>query len=226
LNQLKSDLAQPENALVVPIDLEQPADFQAAVAKVIGHFGRIDVLINNAGISQRSYVVDTDISVDRRIMEINYLGTVALTKAVLPEMLSRGGGHFAVVTSMVGKFGFGVRSAYSASKHALHGFFESLYIELMPQGIRVTMICPGPVNTPISLYALDGAGKETGVMDEMQVKGTPVDKAARSIIAAIEKNKREIVIGGFKEHLALAFKAFMPGLFLKILSRKDPRGAV
>jgi short-subunit dehydrogenase len=226
LENLRLSLQHPENALVVPIDLEIPGMFAEAVNRVIDHFGRVDLLINNAGISQRSYVLETNAAVDRRLMEVNYLGTVALSKAVLPHMIAHGGGHFAVVTSLTGKFGYGARSAYAASKHALHGFFESLHIELHSKGIGVTMICPGPVKTAISLNALDGQGNQTGVMDEMQEQGTSVEKAAADIIKGLEKNKKEIIIGGIKEQMSVKIKAFFPGLFFKMVSRKDPRGAV
>lgn len=224
LNDLKGSLSHPESTLVLPLDLTQPETFAEAVAKVYNQFGKVDLLFNNAGISQRSYVVDTDISVDRKLMEINYFGTVALTKAVLPRMLKAGGGHFAVVTSVVGKFGFGVRSAYSASKHALHGFFESLYIELNKQGIEITLIAPGPIQTDISLNALDGAGNPTGEMDDMQKKGMPVDMAVNEMLHAIANKKKEIIIGGFKEKLGVKLKAFWPTLFFKMATKQNPRG--
>ncbi|WP_239541141.1 SDR family oxidoreductase [Cryomorpha ignava] len=224
LNDLKSGLSNPASVLVLPLDLTHPETFAEAVAKVYSQFGKVDLLFNNAGISQRSYVVDTDISVDRKLMEINYFGTVALTKAVLPRMLKAGGGHFAVVTSVVGKFGFGVRSAYSASKHALHGFFESLYIELNKQGIEITLIAPGPIQTDISLNALDGSGKPTGEMDDMQKKGMPVDMAVNEMLHAIANKKKEIIIGGFKEKFGVKLKSFWPKLFFKMASKQNPRG--
>ncbi len=226
LQKVKDSLAFPENAFIVPIDLENPEAFAEAVTRVYKHYGRVDLLFNNAGISQRATVLETDMAVDRRLMEINYFGTVALTKQVLPRMLEAGGGHFAVVTSLTGKFGFGVRSAYAASKHALHGFFESLYIELNERGIGVTMICPGPVQTSISINALDGKGKSTGVMDEMQQEGMPVEKAVGIIIKGLEHNKKEIIIGGFKEHMAVRLKAFLPNVFLRMATKQNPRGAV
>ncbi len=226
LEKIKSELKNPVDVLILPLDLTKPEGFEDAISQAFSRFGKIDLLFNNAGISQRSYVIDTDISVDRQIMEVNYFGTIALTKAILPRMLAQGGGHFAVVTSLTGKFGFGVRSAYAASKHALHGFFESLYIELQDKGIRVTLICPGPVKTPISINALDGSGKATGIMDEMQEKGMPVDKAVKAIIQGIENDKREVIIGNFKSHLAVKLKAFLPGVFLRMAIRQNPRGAV
>jgi short-subunit dehydrogenase len=212
--------------MVQPLDMEQPAHFAKAIENVLARWGRVDLMVHNAGISQRSYAHETDIAVDRRLMEVNYFGTVALTKALLPHMLAQGGGHFAVVTSLVGKFGFGVRSAYAGSKHALHGFFESLHIELMHKGIRVTMICPGPVQTPISIHALDGQGKPVGVMDEMQQHGMPVHQAARIMIRAIAQQKLEVVVGNFKERLGVKIHAWLPSLFFRMAVKQNPRGTV
>lgn len=224
LTDLRNNVAHPESILVMPLDLTRPETFAEAVEIVYNQFEKVDIVFNAAGVSQRSYVIDTDISVDRKLMEINYFGTVALTKAILPRMLKEGGGHFAVVTSVVGKFGFGVRSAYSASKHALHGFFESLYVELNKQGIEITLIVPGPIQTEISKNALDGAGNPTGVMDVMQQKGMPVDVAVNEMLHAIANTKREIIIGGFKEKLGVKLKAFLPKLFFKMASKQNPRG--
>ena len=126
LERVKSNCAHPENILNIPIDLSSKSDFKSEVEKVISHFGQIDCLINNGGVSQRALIVDTDIETDRSIMETNYFGTVSLVKAVLPYMLQKKSGHMVAISSISGKFGFGLRSAYSASKHALHGFFESL----------------------------------------------------------------------------------------------------
>jgi short-subunit dehydrogenase len=226
LQNLRDTLAFPEKVLVLPLDLTKPGSFAEAVKQVLELMGGIDILVNNAGISQRSYVVDTDLSVDRSIMEINYFGTIALSKAVLPQMLKQGHGHFVVVTSIVGKLGFGVRSAYAASKHALHGFFESLHIELHHRGIRVTLLCPGPVQTPISIHALDGSGKPSGVMDEMQLKGMPVDVAVRTMIKGIQHQEREVIVGSFTERLGVKLKAWWPAQFFKLALKQNPRGTV
>jgi len=223
---VKQSLPQSENVLVVKIDLEQPGEFQQAVNQVYAHFGRVDIVIHNGGVSQRSMVTDTDISVDRRIMEINFFGSVALTKFILPHMMAQGSGHFAVITSLTGKFGFGMRSAYAASKHALHGFFESLFIELGDKGIAVTMICPGPVQTNISVNALDGKGTATMQMDAMQTEGMPVDMAVSKMLQAIASRKREVILGGFKEQLAVRLKSFLPGVFVKMARKQNPQGAV
>lgn len=224
LNAIRNELGDTENVIVQPLDITRPESFESAVNRVYAHFGRVDLLFNIAGISQRSYAIETTLDVDRKIMEINYFGTIGLTKAVLPRMLAAGGGQFAVITSVTGKFGFGVRSAYAASKHALHGFFESLRIELVDRGIEVTMICPGPIQTDISKHALDGSGNPTGEMDEMQKNGLPVDRAVSAMLKAIATKKKEIVIGGFKEKLGVKVKALLPELFFKMAVKQNPRG--
>ena len=223
---VKQSLLQSENVLVVKIDLEQPRDFQQAVNQVYAHFGRVDIVIHNGGVSQRSFVTDTDITVDRRIMEINFFGPVALTKLILPLMMAQGSGHFAVITSLTGKFGFGMRSAYAASKHALHGFFESLSIELGEKGIDVTMICPGPVQTNISVNALDGKGKATMQMDAMQMEGMPVNIAVSKMLQAIASRQPEVIVGRLKERLAVKLKLFLPWVFVKMARKQNPQGAV
>ena len=226
LESIKNNLHHPENVLVLPLDLEQTTGFANAVKQVTDCFGRIDILVHNGGVSQRALVTETEISVDRRLMDINYFGAVALTKAVLPVMLLQGSGHFAVISSLTGKFGFGLRSAYAASKHALHGFFESLFIELGDKGISVTLVCPGPVQTNISLNALSGSGDATLQMDEMQQKGMPVEKAVQVMLKAIGAKKAEIIVGGFKEKLAIKLKTFLPAVFFRMARRQNPRGAV
>lgn len=224
LHALKNRLSTGDDILVLPLDLTQPHTFAEAVNQVMAHFGRVDILFNNAGVSQRSFVEETDVVVDRRLMEINYFGTIGLTKLVLPQMLKNGSGHFAVVTSIVGKFGFPVRSAYAASKHALHGFFESLYMELNKKGIGVTIIAPGPIQTNISMHALDGSGNPTGEMDAMQENGMPVNEAVSKMLKAIANKKPELILGGFKEKLGVKLKALLPGLFYKMASNQNPRG--
>jgi dehydrogenase/reductase SDR family member 7B len=207
-------------AEIVPLDLSIPASIQQAAADVLGKYGRIDVLINNGGISQRALVHETAIEVDRRIMEVNFFGAVTLTKAVLPAMLKQGDGHIVVLSSVMGKIGFPVRSAYAASKHALHGFFETLWSEYHNEGIRVTMICPGMVRTNISFHALEGNGKEHGVMDSRQDNGISPEACAKIIVRSIKRNRREVYVG--KEQILIYLRRYFPWLFFRIVSRFKP----
>ncbi len=182
---------------------------------------KIDALYQFGGISQRSFVSETPVFVDRKIFEVNYFGTIALTKAVLPEMIKNGGGHMAVTSSIVGKFGFPYRSSYSASKQALHGFFESLRAENAKNNIAVSIIIPGRIKTNISVNAVNKDGETHGKMDDGQDTGMLAEKAAKKIIRQLNKQKKEINVGG-KEMIMLTIRRFLPGLFYYMASRVKP----
>lgn len=220
LETIKASLKNPEKHLSLSLDLERSDNFIDLAASVIERYGRIDILINNGGLSQRSKVVDTNLEIDRRIMEINYFGNIALTKAVLPYMIVQKNGHFVVISSISGKFGFFLRSAYSASKHALHGFYESLLLEEEGNGVKVTIACPGKINTNISLNALNGEGGAHGIMDHNQSTGMTAEECVRQLFVAVSKNKKEILIGN-KEILAVKIKRFFPTLFWKIIKKQS-----
>lgn len=203
---------------ILPLDLEQESTLQLTTEAAIQIFGHIDILINNGGISQRSLVADTALSVDRKIMEVNYFGTIALTKFLLPHFIHRKKGHFVNVSSLTGKFGTPYRSGYAASKHALHGFFDAVRAEHYRDNIHVTMVCPGFIHTPITLSALTADGSPLNKMDEAQYKGKPADWCARKIVSAIESNKEEVYIGG-REVFGVYLKRFFPRLFSRIIRK-------
>lgn len=226
LSLLKEELGTTEKVLVCPLDLTKEESLEKAVDLVYTNFDKVDILFNSAGLSQRSTALETEMAVDRELMEVNYFGAVGLTKKILPKMISAGGGHFVVLSSVVGKFGFSMRSAYAAAKHALHGFFDSLFFENHTKGIKVTMIVSGPIQTDISLHAINGKGKVTGQMDEMQKEGIAVEKAVNIMLNAIAQQKKEIIIGGFKEKLGVKLRALWPSLFYKLTAKQDPQGKV
>lgn len=206
------------NASVVPLDLADSSAFQSLAKETWTSAGPIDLLINNGGISQRSMAMDTSLEVDRRLMEVDYFGTIALTKAVLPLMVENGGGHIATITSLVGVIGSPWRSAYAAAKHALHGFFDSLRAEMQREqnGVYVSLICPGFIKTELSKVALTGSGTELGQMDDAQAKGMPTDVMARKVKSALDKKKAEIHVGGFEINAIKIFRWF-PGIFRRML---------
>ncbi|MFN3690143.1 MAG: SDR family oxidoreductase [Fimbriimonadales bacterium] len=218
LEAVKSACGGDGKILLLPFDVTDYAFHPTAVAAAIEHFGQVDILINNAGISQRSLVLETDFSVVRRIMEVNYFSVISLTKTVLPYMIERGSGHIAVVSSLLGKFSTPRQSAYCASKHALHGYFDSLRTEVYDQGIRITLICPGFVRTEVSLHALRGDGQEYGVLDNRIAQGMPAAVCARHILNALHKGKEEVYIARY-EKIALYLKRFAPGLLSKLMRR-------
>jgi len=207
--------------LVLPLDLADSSEFPARAAEVIQKFGKVDILINNGGMSQRSLIKETPLDLDRQLMEINYFGNIALTKAVLPHMLAQKSGHIVTVTSIVGKFGFPLRAAYSASKHALHGFYETMRTELKADNIHVTIAIPGRVKTQISVHALLKDGTANNKMDAGQEKGISAEKCAREIISAIRKNKKEVLIGG-KELWLAHIHRFVPSLYYRIVDKVKP----
>jgi short-subunit dehydrogenase len=214
--------AYPDRHVVFPLDLADPASLQEAMRLALENCEAIDMLINNGGVSQRSLVVDTCLEVDRRIMEVNFFGAVTLTKLILPSMLSRKSGHIVVISSVMGKLGTPYRTAYAASKHALHGFFDSLRAELWDQGIRVTMVCPGFVRTNITINALKGDGSTFGSMDAAQAGGMGPEDCAEKIVRAIEAESNEVYMGG-KEILGVYLQRFVPGLFAKIIRKVKVR---
>jgi len=220
LETIKKSLPQPEEHFCLSLDLEHSSNFKELAFLVIKKYGRIDILINNGGLSQRATVLETNLEVDRRIMEINYFGNIALTKAVLPYMTEKKSGHIVVISSIAGKFGFFLRSAYSASKHALHGFYESLMLEVENDNIKVTIACPGKINTDISLNALTAEGDKHGVMDHNQQTGMSAEECVKQLFQAVEKNKKEVLIGN-KEIKAVTLKRFFPGLFWKVIRKQS-----
>ena len=208
-----------QDYMIVPLDLENQASFEAKKEEVIKRFGQVDVLINNGGISQRSLARDTEVSVDRKLMEINYFGTIALSKLLLKHFLERKSGMIVTVTSAVGKFGSPWRSGYAASKHALHGFFDSLRAEVSNEGIDILLVCPGFIQTNVSKNALTGSGAILGTMDTATANGLTADACAAQMIQAIKAEKQEVFIGGFKESLGIWMKRISPWL-LSVMLRK------
>lgn len=219
LDKLKEQIGDPSRVKVLPLDLTEPESFPEKVRQAWDSFGRIDVMIHNGGISQRSLAANTEMKVDRMLFETNYFGTVGLTKCMLPLFRKQGAGHFVVITSVVGKFGTPLRSSYSGSKHALHGFFDSLRAELHDENIKVTLICPGFVNTDVSINALTADGSRQGKMDKATRSGLSPDDFAVRAIRAISKQKREVVISRIPEKFAVLVKRFFPGLHARLIRR-------
>ncbi|GAB3521011.1 SDR family oxidoreductase [Emticicia fontis] len=223
LQRVKKNTGLPDtDVLVLPIDVEKQAEFPAKVQEVVKHFGTIDVLFNNAGISQRSSVIESEMEVYHKIMDINFFGVVALTKAVLPVMLKQKSGNIAVTSSVSGKLGTPMRSGYCATKHALHGFFDSLRAEVWKENINVTILCPGYIHTNISINAISGDGGKHGKMDQNQAQGISPEDCAKSIVNAIAQNKQEVYIGR-KEVLGVYLKRFFPALLSKIMRNQMPK---
>lgn len=204
----------------LPLDLEDLDSLAGVSNEAEALFGRIDGVVHAAGLGQRGSVADTDFAVDRRLMAVNHLGPVAITKAVLPGMLRRGSGRFTVVSSIAGLLGPPRRSGYAASKHALHGFFDALRAESVGTGVKVTIVCPGYVDTDFGAAALIPDGTPQG-RDGHQRRGIPVARCARRIFRAMEYDERQVLIGG-REVLAAYIHRLAPGLVARLLPRLSP----
>lgn len=203
---------------VLPLDLEDIDSLDNKAQDALKIYGRVDVLIHSGGISQRSLAMETKLSVAQRLMNVNFFGTVVLSKSILPAMMKQGAGHLVVISSLVGKFGTPFRSAYSASKHALHGYFDSLRAEIYQQNINITIVCPGFIKTQVSVNALVADGSTQNTMDDAQANGMPADTCAMQIINAIKNRKEEVYIGG-KEVYGVKLKRFFPTLFSKLVRK-------
>ena len=219
LEEVKSKCKNTSKVKIVTLDLERYENMNSKVKEAMLCFGAIDILVNNGGISQRSLVINTNVSVDKRLMDVNYLGTVALTKALLPHFIKNKSGHFVVTTSIVGKIGTPLRSSYAATKHALHGFFDSLRAEHYNDNISVTLVCPGFVTTNVSMNALTGDGTPQSKMDSATSNGIDPDRFAKLMLKAIKNKREEVYIGGAKERLAVYMKRFFPKILSKMIRK-------
>jgi dehydrogenase/reductase SDR family protein 7B len=209
LERVRSACPRPQDVALLPVDLEHPGDPEALVRRAESFFGPIDVLANNAGLSQRTLTLDTSMEICRRIMEVDFFAPVALSRALLPGMLARGSGHIVVVSSVFGHIAMARRSAYAAAKHALHGYFDCARVELGDKGIRFTLACPGFVATQVSVNALVAGGKASGELDPDIARGMPPEVCAECIWRAVERDAPEALIAG-KEAIAVYFKRFLP----------------
>ena len=202
--------------LILPIDMQKNDNYDVLTSQVIEKFGQIDYLFNNAGVSSRQLAAETPIEVDKRIMDINYFGSIALAKQVIPHMIEKKSGHIIITSSVVGYFSTPMRSAYAASKHALHGFYNALRNEVYQHNIGVTILCPGYIKTDISVNALKADGEKFNKMSVKQANGMSADILAKKVLNKLKRNRRSINIGG-SELLGIYLSRFVPGIFARIM---------
>jgi dehydrogenase/reductase SDR family protein 7B len=218
LFRVKSNCKDKINVHVLSLDLADSYSLSGKADEAIRIFGKIDILINSGGISQRGLALETDLKTEQRLLDVNFWGTVILSKAVLPQMIARNSGSIIAISSLVGKFGTKYRSAYAASKHALHGYFDSLRIEIDNPNIHIMLACPGFIKTNVTINALTANGNAQGTMDDAQENGMLPEECAKQIIKAINSKKEEVYIGG-KEINGVLIKRFFPKLFAKIIRK-------
>lgn len=222
LERVKMECAHPELIDIIPMDLSMPDSVDKALTDCLNRHTRIDMLFNNGGISQRAEAIHTDIEIVRRVMEIDFFSNIAISKSVALRMKEQGGGHIIVTSSLMGKWGFYLRSAYAAAKHALHGYYDSMRMEVEPFNIQITLLTPGFIASEISKHALNDKGVATGEMDNNQATGMSTSQCAQEILKGVAAGKTEFGIGG-KELLGLKLRRLVPALFEKILRKQSAR---
>lgn len=222
LERVKSNCSFPEKVGLLPLDLSLFDSLPNKTKEAIEIHGRIDVLVNNGGVSQRSLIAETKFEVFKKMIDINYLGTIQLTNSLLPHFIAQKHGYFVTVTSLMGKFGSPYRSGYCGAKHALHGYFDVLRMEHQKDNIDVTLICPGFVQTNVAKNALVGDGTAQEKQDDATAGGITVVACARKISKAMEQKKYEVYIGG-KEIFAVYLKRFFPKLLHKVVLKSNVR---
>jgi short-subunit dehydrogenase len=209
-------IVNKQNANILQLDLENLKALPAKINEALSFYGRIDILINNAGLAMRDYALNTSIEVDKKIMNVNYFAPNMLTKALIPAMIKNKNGQIVVISSMQGKYGVPRSAAYAASKHALHGFFNSLRTEIDTRIVPITIIIPGIIQTEITKHAMKGDGSLYNKQERTQAEGLPASEAATKMIKAIAARKEEVFVGR-SEGFTLLLNRVAPKLMIKII---------
>nr|XP_016937443.1 dehydrogenase/reductase SDR family protein 7-like [Drosophila suzukii] len=215
---LDVDPAYPPTVLA--LDLAELNSIPEFVTNVLAVYNQVDILINNGGISVRADVASTAVDVDLKVMVVNYFGSVALTKALLPSMVKRGSGHICFISSVQGKFAIPQRAAYSASKHAMQAFADSLRAEVANKNINVSCVSPGYIRTQLSLNALTGSGSSYGKMDDTTAKGMSPDKLADRILQCILRKEPDIIVSDLQAKIAYYLRHLCPSLYFWIMAKR------
>ena len=218
LNAVKDSL-DGSGHIVYPMDLMNADAIPMKSEEVLQLTGGVDILVNNAGVSQRSLTINTSIDVDRKIMELDHFAKVIMTKALLPHMIERRNGHIVSISSVAGKVGVPMRSAYCAAKHAIIGFMGSLRAEVHQYGIQVLVVTPGSIKTNVSINALEGDGKAHGVTDPAIENGLPVSECAKAIVDGLLNNKSEVAVANFKESSLLRMSRYFPNYMFGVVRK-------
>lgn len=219
LEEVRADCKHPERVQILPLDLDQTEELPAKTKAALALFGDLDAVVHCAGLSQRSRAEDTILAVDERLMRVNYLAPVSISKNLLPHFLARKKGQIVIISSVTGKYGTPLRSGYAASKHALHGFFDSLRAEHPHSGLSIMLVCLGFIRTQLSMNALTGDGSPQLKMDSTTANGIAPKRCAELIIKGMKARKRELYIAGFKELAGVYAKRFIPGILAKVLPK-------
>lgn len=205
---------------VLPMDITNINSIPSEIEKIMDIYGKVDILINNAGISHRGEALNTKVDVDIKIMLTNYFAQIALAKAVLPCMVQQQSGYIVCVSSIQGKIAIPYRSAYAASKHALQAWCDSCRAELAEKNIKITVASPGYIKTALSLNALTGTGQVYGVMDKATQQGYSSEYVADCILKAVLKEEKDLIITPFAPKAAMYLRTLWPSLYYWIMQKR------
>lgn len=222
LEETRAACANSDVHKILAIDLSKYHDAALWADAAIKKFGHVDMLINNAGVSQRGHVYTTGIEVDEALMTINYFSPVALSKALMPHFMERKSGYYVAISSVAGKLGAPRRTTYSATKHAIIGFFDSFRNEMFPYGVGVSVVCPGYVKTPIASSALNEKNEAANEVDPDIESGMSVTEAVRRMIRGIEKETPEILVATGMPWLAYHLRRLIPNTFHRLMPKLAP----
>lgn len=214
LEELKLELPQTE-ILISKTDVSEESDCRNLIENTVSHFGKIDVLINNAGISMRALFEDLDLKVIRQLMDVNFYGTVYCSKYALPHLLKSKGSLVGVI-SIAGYVGLPGRTGYSASKFAIRGFLDTLRIENLKKGLHVLVAAPGFTASEVRKVALSNDGTQQGETPRDESKMMTAEECARHIVKAVEKRKRELILTFTEGKLTVFLGKFWPSLLDKL----------
>ena len=213
-----------DDALVLPFEATSFDEIPAITDQAWAWKGRIDGLVNNAGISQRSLAVETDFKVYQQIVDVDLLAPIALTQAVLPKMIGAGSGRIVAISSVAGIAGVPMRSAYCAAKHGLIGYHDAVRSENEHLGLQVHVIAPGSVSTNVSRNALTGDGAKRGVSDAAIDNGMPPAESAEHILSAIEAGTRELILATGIEYDIAQLRRHDPDALFELTSNMVREG--
>ncbi|CAD5124337.1 DgyrCDS12629 [Dimorphilus gyrociliatus] len=212
--------ADPKRIILQELDLEKSGYLNTIVQRIISKTSTIDILINNAGVSYRGVAHETELSVFSKLLKVNVLGTVELTTSVLQHMIEKESGHIVNVSSVQGKIAIPYRSAYAASKHALHAYSDSLRAEVSSKGIQVSVIAPAYIRTNLSVNSVTSSGEKHAVMDATTAKGMHPRYVAQVILSMVKDEKREVILAPFHHRLAIILRAVYPSMYFRIMNMR------
>lgn len=211
-------LLKESNSLVLPLDISKVEQFDNSIQIATNKFKTIDILILNAGIAHKSLAEETIEEVDRKIMEVNFMGNILFTKKIIPIMKTQTCGTIAITSSILGKVGLPLVSTYCASKQAVTGYYESLRYEVEKYNINITILSPGFIKTDITKNSLTANGEVFNKDSIAQEKGMSSSKCAKKMVLAIKKGKRHKYIGGLETFIP-TFSFFFPRIFYFIMKK-------